>query len=129
MNTVNLTARLTRDPELRSTKAGKSVAKMRLALARPKDSDGEDAGADYVDVTVFGRQAEVCAEYLTKGRRVGIEGRLSHSEWEAEDGSHRQHLEVIARHVEFLDGSRREDGDPDPEPVAVGATAHDDIPF
>ncbi len=124
---INLTGRLTADPELHTTKAGKPIAKMRLALQRPKDPDGEDRGADYVDITVFGRQAEVICEYLAKGRRVGIEGRLSHSEWEAEDGSRRQHLEVIARHVEFLDSSRRENGEP--EPVAVGVSAEDDIPF
>ncbi|MDQ2761320.1 MAG: single-stranded DNA-binding protein [Actinomycetota bacterium] len=128
MNTVNLTGRLTRDPELRST-SGTTVGKMRVALGRPKDKNGEDAGADYVDVTVFGRQAEVCAEFLATGRRIGVEGRLSHSEWDAEDGSHRQKLEVIARHVEFLDGSRRQDSDPEPERVPVGVSADDDIPF
>jgi len=130
MNSVNLTARLTRDPELRSTPSGTTVGKMRVALQRPR-KNGEDAGADYVDVTVFGRQAEVCAEFLATGRRIGVEGRLSHSEWEADDGSKRQKLEVIAHHVEFLDSSRNQDSDPqaEPEAVAVGASADDDIPF
>ncbi len=77
---------------------------------------------DYVDITVFGRQAEVCAEYLATGRRIGVEGRLSHSEWKAEDGTGRQKLEVVARHVEFLDGSQRQDNDDD-DPDAGAALA------
>ncbi len=131
MNSVNLTGRLTADPELHTTNGGTLIGRLRLALQRPKDKNGEDAGADFVDIKVFGRQAEVCAEYLVKGRRVAVEGRLAHSEWEAEDGSKRQRLEVIARHVEFLDGSRSQDSDPqaEPEAAAVGASADDDIPF
>ena len=54
-------------------------------------------------MVVFGRQAETCAQYLTKGRKVAVNGRLAHSEWTAEDGSRRQRLEVIANTVEFLD--------------------------
>jgi single-strand DNA-binding protein len=100
MNTVTLTGRLTTDPELRSTTNG-SVASLRLAVQRPR-KDGEDQGADYVDITVFGRQADTVAQYLAKGRKVAIEGRLHHSEWDSDNGR-RQKLEVIARNVEFLD--------------------------
>ena len=100
MNTVNLTGRLTTDPELRSTTNG-SVASLRLAIARPR-KEGADQGADYVDVTVFGRQADSCKQYLAKGRKVAVEGRLHHSEWDSDNGR-RQKLEVIARQVEFLD--------------------------
>ena len=103
MNTVNLTGRLTADPELRTTTNG-SVASLRVAIARPR-KNGEDQGADYVDITVFGRQADTCSEYLAKGRKVAIEGRLHHSEWDSDNGR-RQKLEVIARNVEFLDGRK-----------------------
>ena len=106
MNTVTLTGRLTADPELRNTTNG-SVASLRLAVQRPR-KDGEDQGADYVDITVFGRQADTCNAYLAKGRKVAIEGRLHHSEWDSDNG-HRQKLEVIARNVEFLDAPKTDD--------------------
>ena len=106
MNTVTLTGRLTADPELRSTSNG-SVASLRLAVQRPR-KDGEDQGADYVDITVFGRQADTCSQYLAKGRKVAIEGRLHHSEWDSDNGR-RQKLEVIARNVEFLDAPKTDD--------------------
>jgi single-strand DNA-binding protein len=97
---ITLTGRLTTDPELRTTTNG-SVASLRLAIQRPR-KDGEDQGADCVDITVFGRQADTVAQYLAKGRKVAVEGRLHHSEWDSDNGR-RQKLEVIARNVEFLD--------------------------
>jgi single-strand DNA-binding protein len=106
MNTVTLTGRLTADPELRSTSNG-SVASLRLAVQRPR-KDGEDQGADYVDITVFGRQADTCSQYLARGRKVAIEGQLHHSEWDSDNGR-RQKLEVIARNVEFLDAPKTDD--------------------
>ena len=109
MNTVTLTGRLTADPELRSTSNG-SVASLRLAVQRPR-KDGEDQAADYVDITVFGRQADTCSQYLAKGRKVAVEGRLHHSEWDSDNG-HRQKLEVIARNVEFLDARKTDDTAP-----------------
>jgi single-strand DNA-binding protein len=118
MNQVSLTGRLTADPEVHD-RGGTQVGRLRLAVQRPRTKDREDRGADYVDVTVFNNQAEVCGQYLTKGRRVAVEGRLQHSEWQAEDGSRRQKLEVVARSVEFLDSPRREDA----EPEAVEAAA------
>lgn len=107
MNSVNLTGRLTTAPELHD-RSGTQVGRLRLAIQRPRGKDGEDRGADYVDVTTFGRQAEVCGSYLAKGRRVAISGHLRHSEWEAEDGSRRQKVEVVAERVEFLDAPQRE---------------------
>ena len=109
MNSVNLIGRLTRDPELRSTAGGTTVGALRIAVQRPK-KDGEDQGADYVDVTTFGRQAEVCAEYLGKGRRIAVQGRLKHSEWKAEDDSPRSKIEVVANQVDFLDYARNGNG-------------------
>src|ERR1700761_7761892 len=109
MNTVTLTGRLTTDPELRPTTNG-SVASLRLAIQRPR-KDGEDQGADYVDITVFGRQADTVKQYLAKGRKVAIEGRLHHSEWDSDNGR-RQKLEVIARNVEFLDTRKPDDNSP-----------------
>ena len=107
MNAVQIVARLTTAPTVEE-RGGTQVGRLRLAVQRQRGKDGEDRGADFIDVTVFGRQAETCAKYLAKGRRVAVEGHLHHSEWEAEDGSRRQKLEVIARSVEFLDAPRSE---------------------
>ena len=117
MNSVNLIGRLTADPTLNERK-GIQVGNLRLAVQRPR-KDGEDQGADYVDVTVFGRQAEICKEYLAKGRKIAVQGRLHHSEWDGENGR-RQKLEVNADSVEFLD-PRKRDEDSEPEPAEVAA--------
>jgi single-strand DNA-binding protein len=108
VNAVHLIGRLTQDVELRERGETK-VAQLRLAVARGRDKNGEDRGADFVDVVCFGRQAEVCADYLAKGRRIAVEGRLHHDEWDGENGR-RQKLEVIAQSVEFLD-SRNADSE------------------
>ena len=98
MNSVNLIGRLTRDPELRETKGGKPVCTMRLAVNGVRDGD-----VTYADVVTFDKQAEACAGHLAKGRQVAVAGRLSYSEWEADDGSKRSKHEVIGR-VKFLSG-------------------------
>jgi single-strand DNA-binding protein len=118
MNAVHLIGRLTQDVELRERGETK-VAQLRLAVPRSRDKNGEDRGADFVDVVCFGRQAEVCANYLGKGRRIAVEGRLHHDEWDGENGR-RQKLEVIAQSVEFLD-SKRTGGEvsEEAEPVAA----------
>jgi single-strand DNA-binding protein len=108
VNAVHLIGRLAQDVVVREHGDTK-VAQLRLAVPRGRDRNGEDRGADFVDVVCFGRQAEVCAEYLAKGRRIAVEGRLHHDEWDGENGR-RQKLEVIAQGVEFLD-TRRPDGD------------------
>ena len=101
MNAVHLIGRLTQDVTVREHGDTK-VAQLRLAVPRGRDKSGEDRGADFVGVVCFGRQAEVAAEYLAKGRRIAVEGRLHHDEWDGENGR-RQKLEVIAQGVEFLD--------------------------
>ena len=123
MNSVNLIGNLTADPDLRKSDSGSSVVKLRVAVQRRRGKNGEDRGADFVDVTAFGEQADNCGRYLSKGRSVGIAGRLHHSEWDGEDGR-RQRLEVIADNVEFLgarktDEQTKEEGEQAPEPVAA----------
>lgn len=118
MNAVQIVARLCAAPSVEE-RGGTQVGRLRLAVARQRGKEGEDRGADFVDVTVFGRQAQTCAKYLAKGRRVAIEGHLHHSEWETEDGSRRQKLEVIARTVEFLDAPRAEQAETEPAAAAA----------
>jgi single-strand DNA-binding protein len=98
MNSVQLIGRLTRDPELRSTSGGKSVGNLRLAV----DRRDRDADPVYIDVVCWNGLAETCAQYLAKGRQVGVTGRLDYREWDADDGAHRSKHEIIATDVEFL---------------------------
>jgi single-strand DNA-binding protein len=108
INVCCITGNLTKDPELRSTPSGTSVCKLRVAVnSRRKDgASGEWVDKpNYFDVTVWGAQGENCANYLSKGRPVAVEGRLDWREWEAQDGSKRQAVEIIANSVQFL-GSR-----------------------
>lgn len=108
MNVVVITGNLTRDPELRSTPGGTSVCKLRVAVnSRRKDGQtGEWVDKpNYFDVTVWGAQGENCANYLSKGRPVAVEGRLDWREWEDKEGNKRQTVEIIANSVQFL-GSR-----------------------
>ena len=110
LNRVTIVGRLTRDPELRQTAGGTSVCSIRLAVTSRVNRGGEWGDqSNYFDVTVFGRQAETAETYLSKGRRIGVDGRLSWREWEAKDGTKRQNVEIIANDVFFLDS--RGDGD------------------
>jgi single-strand DNA-binding protein len=107
VNVVVITGNLTRDPELRHTGGGTAVCDLRVAVnSRRKDQSGNWVDKpNYFDVTVWGAQGENCANYLSKGRPVAIEGRLDWREWEAKDGGKRQAVQIIANTVQFL-GSR-----------------------
>lgn len=112
INRVTITGNLTRDPELRSTPNGTPVCGMRVAVnSRRKDgASGEWVDKpNYFDVTVWGAQGENCANYLSKGRPVAVDGRLDWREWEDKSGNKRQSVEIIADTVQFL-GSRGDDG-------------------
>ena len=111
INRVVLVGNLTRDPELRHTPSGTAVCSLRLAVnSRRKDQSGQWVEKpNYFDITVWGQQGENCAQYLSKGRPVAIDGRLEWREWDAQDGSKRQAVEVIADSVQFLGG--RGDGE------------------
>jgi single-strand DNA-binding protein len=110
INRVTLIGRLTRDPDIRHTASGDPVCQLRLAVnARARDENGQWGDKpNFFDVVIFGRQAESAGNYLSKGRRVGVDGRLSWREWNTQDGQKRQSVEVIANDLMFLDG--RDDG-------------------
>jgi single-strand DNA-binding protein len=103
MNTVSLIGNLASDVEIREVGEDKKVASFLLAVGR----GGRDAGADFVGVSVWDRQAELCAEYLSKGRRIGVDGYLRSRDWE-EEGRRRRVVEVVGRRIDFLGGPRRE---------------------
>ena len=104
INRVVLTGNLTRDPELRTTPSGTSVCGLRIACnTRRKDASGQWVDKpNYFDVTVWGAQGENCAQYLSKGRPVAVDGRLEWREWEDKEGNKRQAVDIIADSVQFL---------------------------
>ncbi|HEY2208252.1 MAG TPA: single-stranded DNA-binding protein [Gaiellaceae bacterium] len=104
MNVVTLIGNLATDVELREVGPEKKVASFVLAV----DRASRDGGADFVTVSAWDRQAELCAEYLGKGRRIAVDGRLKSRSWE-EEGKRRSAIEVVARRVEFLGGGPRRD--------------------
>jgi single-strand DNA-binding protein len=142
INRVTLVGRLTRDPELRHLPSGTPVLQLGVANnGRQKDESGNWTDKpNFFDVKVFGNQAEMLAQHLAKGRRVGIDGRLDWSSWEAQDGTKRSKVEIVAFQVQFLDS--RGDGESQSQYipssdvaadqsdfVKAGAAADDDIPF
>jgi single-strand DNA-binding protein len=147
INRVVLTGNLTHDPDLKSLPSGTSVCKLRVACnTRRKDQSGQWVDKpNYFDVTVWGQQGENCAQYLSKGRPIALDGRLEWREWQDKDGNKRQSVDIIADSVQFLGG--REDGgngggrftpqsdvpadtgDFQTAPVGGGGGSDDDIPF
>lgn len=111
MNVVTLIGNLASDVELRDVGEDRQVANFLLAVNRP----GKDE-ADFVRVSTWNKQAEICAQYLAKGRKVAIDGRLRSSSWEDDDGNKRHSVDVVANRVQFLS----------PPP---GKEAAEDIPF
>ena len=112
LNQVTLMGNLTRDPELRQTPTGQNVCSFSLALNRSyKDSSGEwQEATDYIDIVAWGPLAERVTQYLTKGRRCLVQGRLQSRSWEQE-GQKRSKVEVLANDVTFLDSRGGESGE------------------
>lgn len=111
VNQVILMGNLTRDPELRQTPSGQSVVSFSLALNRAyKDQSGDwQEATDFIDVVAWGPLAERVAQYMTKGRRALVQGRLQSRSWE-QDGQKRNKVEVLANDVTFLDGRGEGEG-------------------
>ena len=103
---VTLIGNLATEVELREVGTDKKVASFVLAI----DRASRDGGADFVSVSACDRQAELCVEYLGKGRRIAVDGRLKSRSWE-EDGKRRSAIEVVARRIEFLGGGPKRDED------------------
>lgn len=108
MNVVILIGNLARDPEMRYGQNNLAIAKFTVAINRPQRS-GEEAGADFIRVTAFGKQAELVERYLTKGRKVAVEGRIQTGSYDGKDGQKVYTTDVVANRVEFL-SSRNEGG-------------------
>lgn len=140
INRVSISGNLTRDAELRSTQSGMAILGFGVAVndrrKNPQTGDWEDY-PNFVDCTMFGTRAEKLHQYLTKGTKVAVDGKLRYSSWEQE-GKHRSKLEVIVDELEFM--SSRSSAAPaqqgafpgvaQPAAVPAGAAVYDeDIPF
>jgi single-strand DNA-binding protein len=107
INQVILMGRLTRDPETRTTTTGKTVTSFSLAV----DRQTQDDQADFFDVTAWEKTGELVQQYLTKGRRCLVQGRLRQDSWDDKDtGKKRSKVEVVANDVTFLDGPSNDNG-------------------
>jgi single-strand DNA-binding protein len=127
VNKVLLAGNLTADPELRTTPSGAPVCEFTLALNRSyrkRESQERVEEVSFIDVVTWGRTAEVCAEYLKKGRPTLVEGRLTQSRWEGQDGKKMSRIRVTAESVQFLGGKPAQGEEPPTPDPAV-----DDLPF
>ncbi len=131
LNRVIMMGNLTRDPQVRYTATGTPVATLGLAVnTRIKHGDEWKDDPCFIDVVVFGKQAESCGEYLSKGRPVLIEGRLQYRTWESQDGQKRSKHEVLADRVQFMPrAGRTSEGGLPGETGEGDAMEDDDVPF
>lgn len=122
LNKVFLMGNLTRDPEVRYTPKGTAVTDLAIAINRTyKGQDGTDREeVTYVDIVTWGRQAETCGQYLSKGSPVFVEGRLQLDQWEDNEGKKKSRLRVLAERVQFLGRPRSGDS---PAPARDGGAA------
>lgn len=121
LNHIVLIGRLTKDPELRYTNNGTAVASFTLAVNRFKKDE-----ADFINIVAWKAQAENCAQYLTKGSQVAVEGRLQIRSYEDKEQKRRTVAEVVANSVQFLDTKNKQSSEPEFDPMQVG---EDDVPF
>lgn len=122
LNRVFLAGNLTRDPEVRYTPTGTAVADLNLAINRTYTSGGEQKEETcFVNVVAWGRTAELCGEYLSKGSPILIEGSLQYDQWQTETGEKRSRLRVRADRVQFLGRPRRAEAADTAEPGPSGA--------
>ena len=135
MNSVTLTGRLVRDPQIRyASQSQMAVANFTLAVDRVRSRDGKEQTADFPDIVAFGKTAEIIEKYVTKGSLVGITGRLQTRNYE-KDGRKVYITEVVAEHVDLL-GRKQEETKSDPAPTGFYKMEddpfdkfEDDIPF
>jgi single-strand DNA-binding protein len=148
VNKVILVGNLGADPDMRYTPSGQGVCELRVATSESwNDKNGQrQERTEWHRIVVWGKRAEVCSKYLSKGRQVYVEGRIQTRTYDDKDGNKRYITEVIASDVQFLggggagrDGNRRDDGPPPPSEADFGGAGYggggggggpdDDIPF
>lgn len=137
MNKAIISGRLTRDPDVRYTTTGKVVCQFTLAVDRPFTNQDGQKEADFINIVVWGKIAELCGNSLAKGHRALVEGRLQLRSYDGKDGAKRYVTEVVANSVEFLERKGYTPGNgsansAQPSPMDGFATAEfgdEEIPF
>ncbi len=121
LNKVLLVGNLTRDPELRYTPSGVPVATLRLAVNTFfKDKSGEKrSDTCYINVVTWNKQAELCTQYLSKGRRIFVEGKLQSRSWERDNGERRSIIEIRADRIQFIGSPANRQASSSPAPFGV----------
>lgn len=128
LNRVVIIGRLAREPELRYTPSGTAVTRLVVAVDRPFVNRQGERETDFIDVVVWQKQAETCANYLGKGRLVAVEGRLQIRSYDDSQGIRRRVAEVVGENVRFLDRPKETTTGEQPSTLAEG-TFGEDIPF
>ena len=128
MNNVFLIGRLTRNPEKHQTQSGKSVTSFSLAVDRPgRKSESGGPTADFIPVIAWNKLADIVAQYLEKGRKICVEGRIQTRSYKAKDGTARHVVEVVAGGIEFMDNPKKSAAE---ESGLMGrAVSDEEIPF
>jgi len=139
LNKVLLMGNLTRDPDVRYVPSGAAVAEFSMAMNRVYTNQAKERKEEvcYVKIVTWGKLAENCSKYLTKGSPVFVEGRLQSRSWETKDGEKRNILEVVADRVQFLssrpktEGAQKETADmvSSTDVVPDASSDLDDVPF
>ncbi len=136
LNKVILIGNLTADPELKYTSSGTARTRFSIAINRQyKDSTGQlQDEVTFIPIVAWGTQAENCAQYLTKGRSVAVDGRLRIDTFETAEGERRKVIEVVASNIQFLGGPPRSASEPGTVPPssdqpAQGAKDDEEVPF
>jgi single-strand DNA-binding protein len=145
LNKAMVIGNLTRDPELRKTAGGQSVCSFSLATNRAyTDKEGnKKEEADYHNIVAWGRLADICSQYLVKGKKVYIDGRMQTRDWEGQDGVKKYRMEIVAENMIMLDrggapmGGSRSTGGNDEAPIGADEPSQtpddeiklEDIPF
>ena len=122
MNKVFLVGRLTRDPELRYTSSNLATMRCAIAVDRQFVREGEERGADFINIVAFGNRAETMSKYLTKGSQIAVDGRIQTGSYDGADGKKVYTTDVVVENFQFLDtkGSRNMEN--------VDMPTNDDIP-
>ena len=118
LNKVLLIGNCAARPEVKTTTTGKTLAKLRVATNRYwKDDDGDHKATEWHTVIAWDRQAEICSQFLDKGSRVYVEGRIKTRSWQGDNGEARSVKEIVAQRISFMDSRRGQSGDSEDLPL------------
>lgn len=112
MNKVALIGRLTKDVELKTTQSNNQVANFTLAVNRRFTKEGEERQADFINIIAWGKTAEFCNKYFSKGLQIGVTGRIQTRTWDDDQGKKHYATEVVAEEVDFADGKKEKKEEP-----------------